>query len=140
MYENTTFQEYLNLLFQGFRNIIQLNIDNGDYIDLAQCRTLATISTIYTTRETFDAMSDTELKHYAQLSLPENRELLDDKFREIITEPYAKDMVDTTINTIGNQHQFSLDLMMHRHTLKKLAEVNKMTKGLAAEKSIQLLH
>ena len=139
MYENTTFAEYMDLMFQGFENNIKLNIENGDSADLAQCRTLVTISTIYTTRESFESMSDDELKHYVRFSLPENVDLLKERFCEIITESHAIPMVDIIIQTIGNQHQFALDLMMLRYMEKKLEDVNKMVEELAAEKGIQLL-
>ena len=121
-------------------NNIKLNILDGDGIDLAQCRLLSTISTMYTSVETFDSMSDDELRHYARMSLPENEDMLKTKFREIITEPHALGMIDTIVKTIGNQHKFSLDLMMHRHTMKKLEEVNKEIQEIADELGIQLSH
>ena len=138
MYENNTFMEYVDLTFQGFRNNIQLNVANGDSIELAQCRMLATLAEIYTNAESFNIMSDIELRHYSRISLPENVELLEKEFHKIVTEPHALGMVDTIIRIIGNQHQYSLDLAMHRHTMKKLEEVNKEIQALADELGIQL--
>lgn len=139
MYENTTFQEYLDIFFGGFKSCISSNIRLGLTPALAQMRTLSLVVNAYTEEGVFENMEDVELKHYARLSLPENKELLKEKFLEFITEPESFIMLEIAVETIGNQHQFALDLMMYRHMAKKLEEVNKELKELADELGVQLI-
>ena len=137
--ENISFMEYLDLKFQEFRDELNVLLREEEIPEIAQMVLISNICKKYTSDTFFESLSDAELRHFARFSLPENQDLIQERFLEFTTEDSSKLVLRSLMLIIRNLHHDVTDLMMYRHTLKKLEEVNKELRALADELGVQLI-